>query len=217
MLVRPVVAGGDALAPGDLLHQRELIFQRLPFLLSIWVDCKKWRHNICIMRIAASRLLHIGLARKAFKVSMDWDDNMGRLITHPALPWPCPCTPGRTNCMVRHLLKASRLCTCLYRWRSTFVLRGINTYVYAWRHILISLYMVMMMVMMNYENEPASTYWAVALIRPTLALVEIEVPIALTSTWKKHIHDICSLWSSLSTLTVTLSKTSWLKSMSLED
>ena len=88
---------------------------------------------------AASRLLHIGLARKAFKVSMDWDDNMGRRITHLALPWPCPCTPGRTNCMVRHLLKASRLCTCLYRWRSTFVLRGINTYVYAWRHILISL------------------------------------------------------------------------------
>ena len=89
---------------------------------------------------AASRLLHIGLARKAFKVSMDWDDKMGRRITHPALPWPCPCMPGRTNCMEHHLLTASRLCTCLYRWRSTSVRRGMYTmYIYAWRHILISL------------------------------------------------------------------------------
>ena len=76
----------------------------------------------------AARLLHISLARKAFKVSMEWDDNIGRLTTHPALPWSCPCTPGRTNCMEHHLLKVSRLCTCLYGWRSTFVRRGIYTY-----------------------------------------------------------------------------------------
>ena len=49
------------------------------------------------------------------------------------------------------------------------------------------------MVMMNYENEPASTYWAVALIRPTLALVEIEVPIALTATCKKHSQHLFSV------------------------
>ena len=195
MLVRPVVAGGDALAPGDLLHQRELIFQRLPFLLSIWVDCKKWRHNICIMQHqGCSILVWRGRPLKSAWIEMTtWEDVLLTLLfLGLALARLAGPTVWSTICWRFHVYTR----VCMVDVAPSYVVVSI--------HICLKAYFDFIICGNDDDGDDELWKWTSfhklnCCCHPAHTRPGWDWGAHCTDSHlqKKSIHSICSLWSSL--------------------